>query len=224
MPLKRFLAIAMATSSAFAFEAQAGASLFVDDAATTPPGRCQVETWARAYLPGQELTVVPACAIAGAEFSLGVTHTASPSHGPIVSPGVKRLFRDVERHDWGIGASLGGTWNGAHDRLEAWALNVPASIALDHDRLTLLHANLGWIESRNTPGALTFGIGIERVLTDRWTLLAEAYGDHRSDRVFQLGARHAIGDSASLDLLLGHQGGMKHSPWFTLGFNVLLPN
>jgi hypothetical protein len=224
MPLKRSLASALASLLACAFEVQAGASLFVDDAAMTPPGRCQVEAWARAYAPGQELTTVPACTFAGTEFSLGTTHYTHPSHGPIASLGLKRVFRDFDGNDWGIGASIGATWNGAQEGLDGWNLNAPASFVLDDERRTVLHANLGWIDLRSAPGAVTGGIGIERARGDRWTLLGEAYGDHRGTFATQLGVRRAIGDSASLDLLLGHQDGMKHAPWFTLGFNILLPN
>lgn len=224
MPLKCLLAILMAGLLACAFQAHAGASLLVDDAATTPRGSCQVEAWTRAYAPGQELTAVPACTLAGTEYGLGFSHYANPSHGPVISLGLKRLFRDFDQHDWGLGASLGATWSGAHDRIDGWNINLPASFALDAERQTVLHANLGWTELRDTPGALTGGVGVERVLDERWTLLAEAYGDHRGGFATQLGLRRAINDTASLDLLLGHQDDMKHAPWFTLGLNVLLPN
>lgn len=58
MRRKTRLAIAFVLTT-LAAEARAGGSLFVDDATVTPSGRCQVETWARAYTPGQELTAVP---------------------------------------------------------------------------------------------------------------------------------------------------------------------
>jgi hypothetical protein len=225
MPLKHaFAMMFVATLPACAYQAHAGASLFVDDAATTPEGRCQVEAWARAYAPGQEFTAVPACTHTGTEFGLGASHYTRPSLGPIVNLGAKRLFRDFDQHDWGIGASFGATWNGADDRLDGWNLNLPVSFALDPERRTVVHANLGWSDLRHSPGALTGGLGIERALTEDWTLLAEAYGDHRGGFGTQLGVRRTLGDTASLDLLLGHQDGMRHAPWFTLGFNVLLPN
>ncbi len=73
--------------SLLAGDSRAGGSLFVDDATLTPSGRCQVETWARAYTPGQELTAVPACTLAGTELSLGISLGISdffnPTRGPI---------------------------------------------------------------------------------------------------------------------------------------------
>ncbi|MFC3551076.1 hypothetical protein ACFOLC_08590 [Lysobacter cavernae] len=224
MPLKFPFAIVMALITTPVGDARAGASLLVDDAAITPAGHCQVEAWARAYAPGQELTAVPACNLAGTEFGLGLSQYAHPSHGPIASLGLKHLLRDFDTHDWGLGVSLATTWNGAHNHGEGWALNVPASVALDPQRRTVLHANLGWSEPRNGPDALTGGLGIEHVLAAEWTLLAEAFGDHRGGFTAQLGVRRALNDRASLDLMLGHQDGMKHAPWLTVGLNVLLPN
>lgn len=224
MPLPFLLALTGAFLLLLAGDARAGASLTVDDAAVTPHGRCQVEAWARAYAPGQEFTAVPACNWGGTEFGLGVSQYARPSQGPIVNLGLKHLLRDFDQHDWGVGASINTLWNGRHNHHDGWNFNIPASIALDAQRITVVHANLGWNKPRNPRGALTGGLGIERVLNDSWTLLAEAYGDHRGGFGTQLGVRRALGSDASLDLLVGHQDGMRQAPWFTVGFNVLFPD
>ena len=223
MPLKHLLAASAAGLSLHALDARAGASLFVDDAAITPPGHCQVESWARFHAPGHELTAVPACHWRGFEFGLGLSGFHQPAGGSTANLGVKRLFRDFDRHNHGIGVSLGAAWNGAHDRVDGWSANVPASVALDADRRVVLHANLGWNKPRALRGAVTGGIGIERVLARDWTLLAEAYGDHRGGRGGQFGARRSLGERASLDLLLGRQRGGPGA-WITLGFNVLFPH
>ncbi len=211
-------AIACATPSL----AHAGASLYVDDASVTPRGHCQVESWVRGYAPGTEFASVPACNIRGTEFGLGVNAFGHPSGGPIVNLGVKRTFRDFDAQRWGIAASIGASWDGAHQRFDGWSANVPASVALDADHRTVVHANLGWSKPRHARGRVTRGLGIEQRLDERWSLLGEAYADHTT--VAQIGLRRAIGDSASLDLLAGLRDGTAPASWLTLGFNIALAN
>lgn len=222
MPLKYPFVLLLAMLPACAFEARAGASLFVDDAAVTPRGRCQVETWARIYFPGREATAVPACNVGGTEFGLGISHYGHPVYGPVFNLGAKHVFHDLDAHGWGIGASLGTTWNSGHRDWEGWNLNVPASFALDPQHRTVVHANVGWNKLRHRKGRPTGGLGVEHVLDDRWTLLAEAYTDHVV--LAEAGVRRQIGENASFDVLVGHQGGANAGPWLTLGFNVLLPD
>lgn len=223
MSLKPTFALIVATLPAYALPAHAGASLFVDDATITPAGRCQIESWARTYTPRQEFTAVPACHWAGTEFALGVTQYTHPSHGPVANLGLKRLFRDVDQHAWGVGASLGASWDGARDHLDGWTVNLPASIALTADRRVVMHVNLGRSAVRGAPDAFTGGIGVEHALGDAAWLLAEAHGDHWGGRGGQLGLRRSLGASANLDLLVGHQHGTSHGSWLTVGLNVLLP-
>jgi hypothetical protein len=221
MPLKRFLAVSAASLSIYAFRAHAGASLVVDDAAATPRGRCQLESWTRAYAPGAEFTAVPACNVGGIEAGLGLSHHSDGGDRNAVSLGLKTLVRDFDAHDWGVAVSAGASWSGAHRRYDGWNVNVPASFALDAERRTVLHANLGWAKPRHGHGAVTGGVGIEHRLDERWHALAEAYGDDRGGRGAQLGVRRALGDAASFDLLAGHD---RHTSWLTLGLNVTLPN
>lgn len=224
MLFKFLFAIAMAALLAHTHDARAGASLLVDDATTAPARRCQVEAWLRAYAPSQELTAVPACNLGGTEFGLSLSGYAGHSQDAIAGFGAKRLLHDFERDDWGLGLALGLNWNLSRARFDGWNLNLPASVALDPQRRTLLHFNLGWSEPRDARGAITGGVGLERALTRDWTALAEAYGDHRGGFAAQAGLRRRLGDDASLDLLIGHQRGLAHAPWLTLGVNVLLPN
>lgn len=205
-----------------AFQVHAGASLLVDDAAITPAGHCQVESWARVYSPGQELTAVPACNFHGTEFGLGYSHFTQPQTTHLWNPGVKRLFRDFDTHSWGIGLSAGATWDSGADDWTNWSVNVPASIALDPDRNAVVHANVGWNKAHRRHGSVTTGVGIEVVLDAAWTLLAELHDDHRGTTTSQLGVRRAVGDAATFDLLIA-QDGISNSPWLTLGFNVTFP-
>lgn len=206
----------------YAPHARGGASLFVDDATLTPAGRCQVESWARSYHPGYELTAVPACTANGTEWSLGITGAGSPYRGAILAPGIKRVFRDFDTHDWGIGASIGMNWDSRRHRLDGWNANVPASFALDPQRRVVLNANLGWTKARNSRGSLSGGAGVEVALGERWVALAEAYRETRF--AGQLGIRRNLSENASLDLLAGGERGSERGSWVTLGLNVLLPD
>jgi hypothetical protein len=208
-----------ALSPLCAFQAHAGASLLVDDATLTPSGQCQVESWVRAYALGGELTAVPACNFANTEFGLGYSHYTHPRTSRLWTLGIKRLFRDFDTHDWGLGLSAGAAWDSDAVRWANWSINLPASFALDAERNVVLHANIGWIKPDGQHGGVTGGVGMEVALTPSWTLLAEVHDDHRGTSTAQFGVRRASGEAASLDLLVG-QDGIQNSPWLTLGFNV----
>lgn len=222
MSFKLTLALLGAVASVAPSLARAGASLYVDDASVTPRGHCQVESWVRGYAPGDEFVSVPACNIRGTEFGMAVSAFDHPSRVPILNLGVKRALRDFDTQRWGIAVSIGASWDSTHRRFDGWNANIPVSVALDADRHTLVHANLGWSMPRHAHGRLTRGIGIEQRLNARWTLLGEAYADHAT--IAQLGLRRAFGENASLDLLGGRQSGATPSSWLTLGFNIVLAN
>ncbi|MFC7521739.1 hypothetical protein ACFQS6_20310 [Xanthomonas populi] len=224
MSLKLFPALLLAAASVLAFRAQAAASLTTDDAALTPEGRCQVETWLRGSHQGRELTAVPACTRAGNEFSLGLSTFSDQPQAGIVALGVKRLFRDLDQQRWGVGASLGANWDVRRQRLDGVIITVPLSIALDADLRSLLHLNVGANTPSGTAMALTASVGMEHTLGPAWTLLAETVGDSRGGFGQQAGLRRLFGDRASVDLLAGYQHGEDHTPWVTLGFNLLLPD
>lgn len=222
MHRKTSLAIALLLAMLTA-ETRAGGSLFVDDATATPSERCQVETWARAYSPGQEVTAVPACTLAGSELSLGISDFFNPSRGPIAVLGLKHLFRDFDSAPRGLGISLGAIWSGDTDRVESWNIIVPYSLALDPERHAVLHGNLGWNDPRDSRGAILTGLGVELALAERWLLLGEAIGDTAGGFIAQFGVRRSLSRDLSLDLLVGTQDSLGNAPWFTVGFNILLP-
>jgi len=208
-----------ACSSLCAPAARAGAGFFVDDAAIAPAGRCQVESWARARAPGAELAVVPACNFAGTELSLGYGFYNRPASGTLWTPAIKRLWRDVDAHRWGLGVSAGATWDSAASRWTDGSVNLPLSVALGAERGLRLHANLGWIRYAGGRDGATGGVGLELALGPWWSLLAETHDDRRGPVAAQLGLRRAFNDAASLDLAVGQQGSRRDA-WLSLGFNL----
>ena len=206
----------------FGAGANAGGSLLVDDATITPAGRCQIETWVRAFSPGQELSIAPACNRFDTEFSLGITQFFGPEYGPILSLDAKHLWRDFEGDRFGIGTSAGITYSTETDRIVAWTVNVPASFSLDEEQRLMVHVNLGWLELRGARGRATGGVGIEHALAENFSLIAEFYAQDNGLRVGQLGFNYALSDSMNLDVLIGYDDAIDNAPWVTLGLNVLM--
>jgi hypothetical protein len=201
----------------------AGASLYVDDAGTTPVGQCQVETWTRGYAPGREWSAVPACTRGGIEYSLGVSAYDRP-HDLLLTPGIKRTLRDPDGQAWGAAIAVNAAWDATQRHLEGWSITLPVTLAVGTQGQTLLHANFGWTHWRGARGAGVGGLGVEHRLDDRWHLLAELYAGGGDDLDGQLGLRRALGRAASLDLLVGRATGPHPGHWLTLGLNMALPD
>lgn len=200
----------------------AAASLLVDDAGTTPEGRCQLESWARHHTDHQELTAVPACTLAGTEWSLGLSHLRGAASTPWAL-GAKRTLRGKhdERVQVAVSAEAGGDVR--HGGARGWALNLPASFALDAAARVVVVANAGYSRTRAEHG-MTLGIGSEIRLAPRWSLLAEQWRDAAHHRSSQLGMRRYLRDDASLDLLAGRAHGTSSASWITVGLNLPLPH
>ncbi|MCW0201189.1 MAG: hypothetical protein OJI74_04910 [Rhodanobacter thiooxydans] len=201
----------------------AGASLYVDDAGTTPEGHCQVESWTRVHAPGQEWSMLPACTRRGVEYSLGVNRFGRAGE-TLFTRGIKHTLRDPEGQAWGVALSFGAAWNARRGRLDGWSANLPVTLVLDAQGQTRLHVNVGWNKPRGAHGTPTGGLGLQRRLGGRWSLLAETYADGHGDPAWQLGTRASFGEAVSVDLLLGCTPDRQHGRWFTLGLNVALPD
>lgn len=199
--------------------ARAGASLYVDDAATVERGHCQLESWLRVAAPARELTLAPACDIAGTELGLSHSDYAAP-HAPATrSLGAKRVLH-ASAQEWALAASLSANWSGV--RYDGWSLNLPLTRGPANGAKRLWHFNLGWNQPRQGRARLTGGIGLERALAADWTALAEVYADPHGDTGGQFGLRRALGGAASLDLLLGDRARDPRGPWLSLGFDFAL--
>lgn len=199
--------------------AQAGASLYVDDAATVERGACQLESWLRAAAPARELTLAPACDIAGTELSLSHSDYVAPHAPAAQSLGAKRVLH-ASAQGWALAASLGAGWSGG--RYDGWTFNLPLTLARADGDARVWHFNLGWNQPRAGRARVTGGIGLEQTLTTRWIALAELYADPHGDLGGQFGLRRTLGDTASLDLLLGERARNPRGPWLSLGFNFAL--
>lgn len=202
--------------------ARAGASLWVDDAAVTPAGQCQVESWWRAASRDAELTTAPACAWGSTE--LGLTLSRGLGNGASAfAAGIKQSLRDPGQGRWGAALSLDATWQARTSRYAGSTLNLPLSVGLDPQRRTLLHVNLGWSQPRDGAGTAHAGLGLERAAGGDWTWLAECHRE-RDATLAQVGARFALDTGTSIDLLAGRRSADPTQRWLTLGVNLSLPD
>jgi hypothetical protein len=222
MRLKTCAVLIMCAASLSSLRARASGSLYVDDPGVTPTGRCQIESWMRTYAPGLELTSVPACTIAGFEYSMGITrYDFAP--GLYASPQVKYTLRDPDRNRLGAAVAIGAFWSTARRRFDTWSVNVPLSIALDSEHGTMLFLNIGTLHQRGGRTAPAGGIGLQHAFSGSWTLLVETYRADGAYTLQQAGLRRSFGDAVSLDLLAGHQKDTRTDCWLAVGLNVLLP-
>ena len=203
--------------------ARAGASLYVDDAAIVPAAQCQLESWLRASAPGRELSLVPACNVAGTEFGLGLSDYARPAQAHVAAFGAKRVLHEAPSQRWALAASLGANWNLSRGDFDGWNFNLPLSVTGDAAGRTRWHFNLGWNAPRQGRDMASAGIGLEHALSSRWTVLAEIFAERRGARIAQLGLRRGFGADHSVDVLIGDHSDHGRSPWLTLGFNFALP-
>lgn len=218
MHVSRVFALPLVAVAMLPFDTRAAASLMVDDASITDAGRCQLESWGRHTDAGNEWTAVPACTIAGTEWSLGVSHqraTAATQR----AVGAKRVLRDLDQRRWGVAVSAGVGSDWHRPRANDWNLNAPLTVALGASDRTLLHLNLGWARTAGARGR-TDGVGLEIVAAPHWSLLAETARDATRQRSSQFGVRHELWRGASVDLLAGRMHHQRDGRWLTLGFNL----
>ncbi|MFC6839295.1 hypothetical protein [Xanthomonas theicola] len=128
--------------------AHAGASLWVDDAAITPAGHCQWESWWRGSGHAAELAAAPACAWASTEVGLTLRHGPGNA-ATTLALGVKHALRDPEQDGWDAALSLEASAQGRSPRYAENTFNLPLGFALDRQGRSLLHVDLGWSQPRS---------------------------------------------------------------------------
>lgn len=198
----------------------AAASLSVDDAGIAADGTCQLESWSRAHRRHQELTLVPACTMAGTEWSLALGHLRAAGASPW-AVGAKRGLPDPfgPRAQLAVAADLGGDIRRGGAR--GWTVGLPLSIVLDAHGHALVHVTTGWTHTRSTRAAM-LGLGTELRISPHWSVLAETWRDADHQRGSQLGVRRQLRNDASIDLLAGRLQADASERWLTLGVNLPL--
>ena len=212
--------------------ANAARPLVTDDARLTDPHACQLETWRKALKGGWEFWAYPACNPNGnLEITLGGNSIPDGSGGrasDFVLQG-KTLFKPLETDSWGWGLAAGAVWHGdpapGQPSQAGYYLYLPFSVSFAGDR-TVVHVNIGANDNRDTgQSAMTWGLGTELNFTPRFAIIAETYGDDRSNQYYQAGVRFwVIPGRFQIDATRGAQAGdFGATAWWTIGVRLITP-
>ncbi len=209
--------------------AHAGRPLTTEDATTRDDGTCQIEAWADRTRAGTTgMFAVPACAIAGVEFQVGVARERAEGKTRKVSEFVqaKHAFRNIDDGAWGAGLVLGIARFPQRETKTGWGdpfATAIVSVGLAEDRETrpLLHLNLGTARVGDEGRTLTtWGVAIEKPVTERLTVLAEAFGEDRNRAFLRAGGRFSVFEGLDADFTyVTRAGGPREERFWSIGIH-----
>ena len=209
--------------------ALAGRPLNTEDASTLEDTACQVESWVnRSRGNVSDFSFAPACAAFGVEWQAGGVRTREAGQSATTAMFVqgKHAFRNVDDGAWGVGVVAGLTRFPRREAESGWGdpyLIVPVSIGLGEDRETraLVHLNVGAARVRDEGRNLTlWGVAVEKPVTARLTLLAEAFGENAARPFLRAGGRYTLFDKFDVDLTwVTRSGGTGEERFWSLGFH-----
>ena len=203
--------------------------MITDDARTVDPYACQVESWVRTNRSSREYWALPACNFTGnLELTLGGARTrdATGSETSDVIFQGKTLLKPLETNGYGIALAAGYAGRPAAHAgrpLGGPYMNMPVSFSLADDRV-VLHTNVGARHVRDEGRArATWGLGSETLISPRVFLIAETFGESRSNASYQLGVRYwIVPNHVQVDTTYGNQYGNKSDArWFSIGLRLL---
>ena len=209
---------------AAAMPALAGRPLTTEDASIQQEKACQVESWVDRSREATQSWFVPACNFgANIEWQLGFSrlHTQGRSAFSDSYFQGKTLFRSLDDSPWGVGLVAGVNRFPQHETHRGWEnpyVIVPFSLTAGG--ATTLHFNAGWSQDRAERRNVTsWGVAAETTVTQRLTLLGEAFGENARRPFFRAGGRmNAIKDTLDFDLtVVGRPGGTRGERFVSLG-------
>jgi hypothetical protein len=188
-----------------------------------------METWTRIYPNSREVWALPACNPGGNfELTLGGgrawTDGARTTDDYVIQ--AKTLLRPLETNAWGIGLAAGTVRHpentpGPNQLGNSFAY-IPVSASFLDDKF-VMHWNAGWLRDRaKRQDKLTWGMGSEFQLNERWMGIAEIYGDNQTAPYWQTGFRYAILPNLwQIDTTVGQQvNGPKNAHWLSIGIRL----
>ena len=206
--------------------AHAARPMVTDDARLTKDGRCQVETWIKAYSGGHEFWALPACNPFG-NFELTLGTAASKLSGETTSHDyifqAKTLFKELNPDGWGFGVAIGTAQheNKLHpgpNGLGSTYVYFPISHSFLEDQL-ITHVNFGYTHYKETSKeSLTWGVGSEYKLRENLLYVLESFGDQHTSAYVQTGLRYSVvPDIFQIDTTVGRQFNKDDSDWLSIG-------
>ena len=193
-----------------------------DDANIVGKNQCQLETWIAAYKDqSSEIWALPSCNFFwDIEIGLGGMMGLKTR---LLQFQVKKLFVDTSKKGWGIGVTIGNTYNyldiGNHNNNIYFY--IPATIELLDARF-IWHINAGYNIQSFRDSIWTLGIGMEVALTpNNIYIVGEVYYVRFDPIIYQIGLRTwLIKDILQLDSTYGNTFyGKNH--FVSLGFRIL---
>jgi len=196
----------------------------VDDAAITPPGSGQIETWVSLSTRGHSFHFLPATALGAVPFlewtvGLNTGRLEGERATSLILQGKVLLRPEPERAgEVGLAASAGVRISLDGEGATDAALTGIATLAAT-DRL-LLHGNLGVARDRiGRVSSLTWGARAEAaVIPELLAIHGEVFGTSASRAGFQLGLRPTLaGGAMDLELVFSRNLDDERESWATLG-------
>jgi hypothetical protein len=222
--LKRVIAGLLAVAT---FPVHAGRPLTTDDVAVVDDKACQLESWIERSRDVTRAWAAPSCNFgAGIEWQAGFAreHADSRSYFSESYVQAKRVFIDPQKSGWGVGLTAGlartvtrATHRGWEDPYATFA------VTLAPGEKSLVHLNVGWARDRAEQRDSTpWGIAGERALSDRVSIVAEAFGVNRESPFLRVGV--VLNATKGLDFdvsVVTKKGGTSADRQIALGFTWL---
>lgn len=212
--------------------AQAARPLITDDARIVDPKSCQLETWVRRNVGSTEFWALPACNPTGnveLTFGGGMTRELGSTATTDVQVQAKTVFKTLESNGWGIGLALGNLRHPHTEPRHDFAANlygyVPTSFSFADDSV-VLHTNIGAARPlERSAHRLTWGIGAEWKLHERFFVIPEIFNQTGGRPLFQAGLRYwIVPGRVQVDTTYGDRlGNSRAERWFSLGLRLLSP-
>lgn len=205
-----------------ALPARAGQPLATDDASILEPGVCQIEAWHRwTDNGGHEGWGIPACSVSEhLELAIGGARYRGEGegHGKLLLQAKTVLWRAADER-WSVGAVASWVRDNGRRSEEGDGFHEFAGLGLLSFRhpndLLRVHANAGWVRSRNEFSTSAWGTAVEYDFAESWTLLGEAYRDSPGRPFYQAGIRFTmVQDRVELFVSGGDRIGGERSEWF----------
>lgn len=204
--------------------ALAGRPLTTDDASIQQEKACQVESWLDRSREATQSWFVPACNFgANIEWQVGFARLHEQGRSAFSESYFqgKTLFRSLDDSPWGVGLTVGVTRKAQRETHRGWENPyVIVPVSLTPSEATTIHFNVGWSQDRAKRRNVTlWGVAAESAVTQRLTLLAEAFGENARRPFLRAGGRvSAIKDTLDFDLtVVGRPGGTRGERFVSLG-------
>lgn len=209
--------------------ASAGRPLQTEDAGVLASGECELESFvarerASETPTARGLSVQAGCGVgAHSQLAFAVARTrAAGERADDVTLVGKTALRERGGDDSGVtlAYAVGATrLPGGSFRHESTDLRAVVTVPRGRWRV---HANLGWARSEaQRQNSTTWGLAAERSALGAFDLMAEFFGDDRSDPWINAGLRwHLVPDRFNLDLSYGQQLDSARARLLTVGIKL----